>query len=139
MFLKEIVALLEKKLSPKSFSLRPEIYGIQYGDNNENKLIRKVIITLDLSLEAIHYAIKKKVNLIISYNGLINKTIKIITIEEGTNLLWNNVEIINGSATIPEGTINEGDMITNCTEILDFKWIPTNKIFLHCEFVRGVK
>lgn len=76
MFLKEIVALLENKLSPKSFSLRPEIYGIQYGDNNENKLIRKVFITLDLSLEAIHYAIKKKVNLIISYNGLINKTIK---------------------------------------------------------------
>ena len=77
MFLKEIVALIENKLSPKLYSLRPEIYGIQYGDNNENKLIRKVLLTLDLSLEAIHYAIKKKINLIISYNGLINKTIKI--------------------------------------------------------------
>jgi len=66
-----------------------------------------------------------------------NKTIKIISIEKGTNLLWSNVELITGSATFPEGTIGEGDMITNCKEILDFLWIPTDEVFLHVEFVRG--
>ena len=76
MFLKEIVALLENKLSPKIFSLYLETYGIQYGEYNEKKIIKKILITLDLSLEAIHYAIKKKVNLIISHHGLINKAIK---------------------------------------------------------------
>ncbi|MFX1393819.1 MAG: Nif3-like dinuclear metal center hexameric protein [Promethearchaeota archaeon] len=76
MFLKEIVALLENKLSPKIFSLYPENYGIQYGEYNEKKIVKRVLITLDLSLEAIHYAIKKKVNLIISHHGLINKAIK---------------------------------------------------------------
>jgi len=67
----------------------------------------------------------------------INKTITIVSIEEGTDLIWSNVEVLVGTATIPEGTIDEGDMITNCTEILDFNWIPTNEIFLHVEFVRG--
>ena len=68
-----------------------------------------------------------------------NKTFMINKIEGGADLYWYNVEIINGSATLPEGTIDEGDIIINCTEILDFKWIPTNELFLHCEFVRGEK
>lgn len=66
-----------------------------------------------------------------------NKTITIVSIEKGTDLVWSNVELLEGDATIPEGSIDEGDIITDCTEILDFKWIPTNEIFLHVEFVRG--
>ena len=76
MYLKEIVLLLEKKLSPKLFKLNSEVYGIQYGNSNPKKIIKKVMITLDLSIEAIHFAIIKKVNLIISYRGLIDKPIK---------------------------------------------------------------
>ena len=76
MYLKEIILLLEKKLSPKLFKLNSEVYGIQYGNSNPKKIIKKVMITLDLSIEAIHFAIKKKVNLIISYRGLIDKPIK---------------------------------------------------------------
>ena len=75
MLLKEIVNLMENKLSPKIFSLSPDIYGIQYGNCQENRLIKKIMLTMDLSLEAIHDAIKKKVNLIISYNGLVDKPI----------------------------------------------------------------
>lgn len=74
MHLKEITNLLEKKISPKLFCLNPKAYGIQYGDNN-NKLIRKVMITLDVSLEVIRCAIKKKVNLIISHHSLISEPI----------------------------------------------------------------
>jgi hypothetical protein len=66
-----------------------------------------------------------------------NKTITIISIEEGTDLYWYNVKYLNGTATLPTGSIDEGDIITDCIGKLDFKWIPTNEVFLHCEFVRG--
>lgn len=75
MYLKEIENLLEKRISPKLFKLPSEFYGIQYGRYNKHQIIKKVLITLDLSLEAIHYAIKNKFNLIISHHGLINNSI----------------------------------------------------------------
>jgi len=75
MLLDEIVILLEKKLSPKIYNFKKGIYGIHYGQQSKNKIIKKTMITADLSLESIHYALKKKVNLIISLNGLISKPI----------------------------------------------------------------
>ncbi|TFG22097.1 MAG: hypothetical protein EU529_11470 [Promethearchaeota archaeon] len=75
MILKEIVELLENKLSPKQFRLELEPYGLQYGNHNTEKVIKKVIITSDLSLEAIQYTIKKKIGLIIALRGLINSPI----------------------------------------------------------------
>ncbi len=76
MFLEEIILLLEKKISPKKFNLNTNINRIHYGQSHNNKLIRKVMITIDLSFEAIKYAIKNKINLIISYYGLIDKPIQ---------------------------------------------------------------
>ena len=66
-----------------------------------------------------------------------NKTITITSIEGGEDLFWYNIELINGTATLPEGAIEVGDMIINCTEILDFRWTPTDEVVLHVEFVRG--
>lgn len=65
-----------------------------------------------------------------------NKTITIRNIGEGVDLFWYNVDLVNGSATLPEGAIDEGDTITDCIGKLDFMWIPTNEIFLHSEFLR---
>ncbi len=76
MLLQEIKAILENKLSPKLFRMSSDIYGIHYGKNNNIKLIKKVLLTIDLSLEAIHFALKNKVNLIISHHSIINKPIK---------------------------------------------------------------
>ena len=76
MYLKEISVLIEKRLSPKLFKLDSEVYGIQYGESDPEKSIKKVMLTLDLSLDAIHFAAIKKVNLIISYRGLIDTPIK---------------------------------------------------------------
>jgi len=75
MHLETIITLLEKKLSPKLFKLDSEVYGIQYGISDPKRVIKKVLLTLNLSLEAINYAIKKKVSLIISYMGLISDPI----------------------------------------------------------------
>jgi hypothetical protein len=66
-----------------------------------------------------------------------NKTITIVSIEKGTDLFWSNVEVKNGTATLPAGRIEVGDVITDCIGLLDFIWTPTNTIFLQCEFVRS--
>jgi len=76
MLLNDIDSLLKKKLFPKKFKLDSEIYGLHYDQNRNNKLIKRVMLTIDLSLNAIHFALKKKINLIISHHGLINEPIK---------------------------------------------------------------
>ena len=76
MLLQEITAIITNKLSPKAFKINSETYGLHYDKNRSNKLIKKGMLTIDLTLEAIHYALKQKVNLIISYHSLINKPLK---------------------------------------------------------------
>ncbi len=76
MLLQEIETILSRKISPKAFRLNSEVYGMQYNKKNSNKLIKKVMFTIDLSLEAIHFALRNKVNLIISHHSLIMKPIK---------------------------------------------------------------
>lgn len=75
MFLNDIKNLLENELSPKIYNFGSEIYGIHYGKISNDKIIKKIMITIDLNLESIHFAIKNKISLIISIHGLINKPI----------------------------------------------------------------
>ncbi len=70
MLLQEIKTILTKKLSPKVFRINSEVYGLYYDKSRNNKLIKKVMLTIDLSLEAIHFALKHKINLIISNHSL---------------------------------------------------------------------
>ena len=68
---KELRKILENKIAPKIFKKPSEFYGIQYGNIDDEKSIKKIMITLDLNLKAIYYAIKNKVNLIISHHPLL--------------------------------------------------------------------
>lgn len=74
MYLEEIVLLLENHLSPRIFELKKDFYGIQYGDV-QNKIIKKIMLTLDLTLKSIHFAVKNKINLIITLQGLLHEPI----------------------------------------------------------------
>ncbi len=76
MHFKEINSLLRDKLSPEEYKLENENYGLEYGSRSSNSVIKKIMLTLDLTLEAIHYATLNKVNLIITYRGLISKPIE---------------------------------------------------------------
>jgi dinuclear metal center YbgI/SA1388 family protein len=76
MLLKEIQSILQNKLIPKKFKLNSEIYGLQYYQNRPNKLIKRIMLTIDLTIDALHYAVKNKVNLIISHHGLIRSPIE---------------------------------------------------------------
>jgi dinuclear metal center YbgI/SA1388 family protein len=73
MFLHQIEELLTHKLSPKIYKLDSEIYGFQYNQNKLDKSVKKVMLTIDLSVNALHFAVKNKINLIISHHSLIKK------------------------------------------------------------------
>ena len=75
MFFDEIKSLFEKKLSPRIYRINSENYGLHYGQASKNKYIKRILFSVDLSLESIHYAIKNKINLIISLYGLTNEPI----------------------------------------------------------------
>ena len=75
MLLHEILSILQNRIIPKKFKLNSEIYGLQYCQNRSNKLIKRVMLTIDLNIEALHYAVKNKVNLIISHHSLIKNPI----------------------------------------------------------------
>ncbi|MFX1288626.1 MAG: Nif3-like dinuclear metal center hexameric protein [Promethearchaeota archaeon] len=70
MLYNEIKSLIEKKFSPKVYRINSEFYGLYYGQANNKKHIKRLMFTIDLNLESIHYAIRNKINLIISLHGL---------------------------------------------------------------------
>lgn len=117
MYLEEIKFLLEKKISPKLFRFNSEIYGFHYGQTQKNKIIKKVMLTIDLDLKSIHYAVKNKINLIISHYGLFNNPI-----QNFNNNLVNKLSllskypisifVLNTSFIAAEGGISETIMDT---------------------------
>lgn len=79
MLLNELDQFIKYEIAPLEFHYDSEIYGYHYGAHSNNKFIKKVMLTVDLSLNALHFAIKNKINLIISLNGLIFQSIKNFT------------------------------------------------------------
>ena len=70
MFYDEIKSLIENKLSPRVFQFNSEFYGLYYGQVTNKKHIKRLMFTVDLNLESIHYAIRNKITLIVSLHGL---------------------------------------------------------------------
>lgn len=76
MFLQEICSILSNKLSPKCFKINSEVYGLQFDQERPNKIIKRGMLTFDVSIEAIRFAIRNKVNLVITYHSLIRTPTK---------------------------------------------------------------
>ncbi|MBY9007115.1 MAG: Nif3-like dinuclear metal center hexameric protein [Candidatus Lokiarchaeota archaeon] len=75
MLYSEIQMILKNRISPKIYKKKNEFCGIQYGEIKNDKIIKKVLLTLDLNLAVIHYAIKHKIDLILSHHGFIIRSI----------------------------------------------------------------
>lgn len=73
MYLEEIRSLLENRIAPKIYNLDSEIYGFHYGSTQNEKIIKRVLLTVDITLESIQFALKNKINLIISIYPLISE------------------------------------------------------------------
>jgi len=68
-------------------------------------------------------------------------TITIMSIDGKTEeLLWSNVELYNPQdmylmkVTLPNGTIDVGDVITGCEGVIWLRWIPTGGDFIQDVF-----
>jgi len=75
MLFKDLNEFLEKNIAPNIFSKKFECHGIQYGAIRDNKNINKVSICLDISIDSIYYALKNKVDLIISHHPILKNPI----------------------------------------------------------------
>ncbi len=111
-FFQELRELLTYKLSPKAFRLDSEIYGLYFDKIKDNTIIKKVMLTIDLSLEAIFFALKHKISLIISHHSLVNKPIKKFTqtIIDKLSLLSKypiSIFVLNSSFISAEGGVSE--------------------------------
>lgn len=54
----------------------------------------------------------------------------LIVIEVKQNLTWENFVVIRGNATLPTGTVDPGDIITNCSGAPPYggilvEWLPS--------------
>ena len=64
-----------------------------------------------------------------------NKTLTVTEIySQGRTLYWPEVNISEGSATLPFGTIDVGDVITNCEGYLKLIWKETCNYIFSADF-----
>jgi putative NIF3 family GTP cyclohydrolase 1 type 2 len=75
MLYKELKTILENEIAPKRYKKSLEFSGVQYGDINGGTLIKRLLITIDLNLNVLHFAIKNKINFVISQLPLLEKPI----------------------------------------------------------------
>jgi hypothetical protein len=54
-----------------------------------------------------------------------NKTLRVTDVEKPSYYKWNEIEVIMGNATLPIGTINTGDLITNCSGVVKLVYNPS--------------
>lgn len=71
----DIISFIKQKFALEYYPLNSEFFGIEYQPTNsvDDYPVRKVLITLTLSNQSLLFALKKKINLIITYLGLLNK------------------------------------------------------------------
>jgi len=124
MILEEIVNLLEARISPAIFNIESELYGIQYQPNKNKNIIKKVLISTELSIKAIHFAIMNKINLIISLYGLIEKPIQFFDayLVDKLNLLSQypiSIFVLGSSIISAEGGVS--DTITDILYLKNLK------------------
>lgn len=59
-----------------------------------------------------------------------DKNTRTLTVQKiyDDNAKWEEHELCSGSATLPRGTINEGDKITNCKGNVALRHVPSNTL-----------
>lgn len=129
MSLQEIQTILKNRLSPKIFRLNSEIYGLQYSHGRNNRLVKRVMLTIDLSIEALHFALQNKINLIISHHGLAQSPINTFHQHLINKLILLNkypvsIFVLNSSFIAAEGGVSDtivNALYLNCVKTFDIK------------------
>lgn len=95
MMIKEIIKVIEEKF-PKKMSEEWDNVGLLIGDLNNP--VKKIMLTLDCTMDAIDKAIEEKVDLIIAHHPLIFSSIK--TINTGTILGKKIIKLIENKIAV---------------------------------------
>ncbi|MFW6282684.1 MAG: Nif3-like dinuclear metal center hexameric protein [Minisyncoccales bacterium] len=74
----KIISFIKEKYALKYYPLTSKFFGIEYQPKKsiEDYIINKILITTDLSYKSLIFALKNKVNFIITYYGLLNSPIR---------------------------------------------------------------
>ena len=63
-----------------------------------------------------------------------NNTLRVTSVEKLSYYEWNEIEVILGNATLPTGTIDMGDLITNCSEVVKLVYNPSSTFLGEWDF-----
>jgi hypothetical protein len=109
------------------------------NETKNNIKIVFLLIIVFVILYALHVTIGKsfenhydnsnfdnEIHLIFSVSSM-DKSLTVTEIySNGRTLYWPEIIVKNGSANLPNGTIDVGDKITNCQGFLELVWKDTN-------------
>ncbi|MFO8019330.1 MAG: Nif3-like dinuclear metal center hexameric protein [Promethearchaeia archaeon] len=72
-----IISFIEHNFASEYYNLNKKFFGLEYQPKNsiDDYLVHKILVTLTLSYKSLIFAIKNKINLIITYFGLLEKPI----------------------------------------------------------------
>ncbi len=73
--LEELVSFLKKRIAPEIYRKEGEVWGPHFGTFKASREIKKCLLTPDLSLNALHFALLNKIGFIISFYGLVRNPI----------------------------------------------------------------
>ena len=66
--------------------------------------------------------------------GWLKETNSILITLAPDGLSWSNVDKRDSNCTLPTGTIDGGDYITNCAGNIILVWKPSNSVLIQCDF-----
>ena len=119
----QIITLMEQ-LAPRSYAESWDNVGLMVGDRNA--IVTGVLTTLDVTEEAISYAIEHDCNLIVSHHPLIFKGLKQLSCDTAqgrmiNQLIQHNIAVYSAHTNLDIAPGGLNDMLANQLGLIDLK------------------
>ena len=119
----QVITLMEQ-LAPRSYAESWDNVGLMVG--NRNAIVTGVLTTLDVTEEAISYAIEHDCNLIVSHHPLIFKGLKQLSCDTAqgrmiNQLIQHNIAVYSAHTNLDIAPGGLNDMLANQLGLIDLK------------------
>lgn len=119
----QVITLMEQ-LAPRSYAESWDNVGLMVGDRNA--IVTGVLTTLDVTEEAISYAIEHDCNLIVSHHPLIFKGLKQLSCDTAqgrmiNQLIQHNIAVYSAHTNLDIAPGGLNDMLANQLGLIDLK------------------
>ncbi|MBD3193803.1 MAG: hypothetical protein GF317_02030 [Candidatus Lokiarchaeota archaeon] len=85
----QIERFLEDIIGLRRFKNNKEIFGLEFGKNYPYRQINKIMLTVDISLESLHFSVMNKINMIITHHSFLKNPVS-----QFDNLLTNKLILL---------------------------------------------